>query len=80
MAQYHDKAEKLQEKIYKASFTPEQMQTINEIMHCCTMLRQGAVIDSVFECLFKNVKVRYENIEGYNGKTYKKLIVEGENI
>ena len=80
MAQYHDKAEKLQEKIYKASFTPEQMQPINEIMHGCTMLRQGSVIDSFFECLFKNVKVRYENIEGYNGKTYKKLIVEGENI
>ena len=80
MAQYHDKAEKLQEKIYKASFTPEQMQTINEIMHGCTMLRQGSVIDSFFECLFKNIKVRYENIEGYNGKTYKKLIVEGENI
>ena len=79
MAQYHDKAEKLQDEINKANFTTAQMQTINNIMHGCTMLRQGTVIDSFFQCLFKNVKVKFVTVKGYQDRTYQKLIVEDEN-
>ena len=80
MAQYHQKAEALQEMIKEAGFNNKQLQVINELMHGCTMIRQGKVIDSFFVVCFPNAKINYETREGFNGKPYQKLIVVNSEI
>jgi len=75
LAQYHQKAEALQEMINEAGFNTKQLQVINELMHGCTTIRQGKVIDSFFVVCFPNAEIKHETREGFNGKTYQKLIV-----
>ena len=51
MAQYHSKAAILKPIVEAQNFSSEQLTTILKMMRGCTMLRQGKVINSFFECM-----------------------------
>ncbi len=80
MAQYHQKAEILKPQVESMNFSKDQLNIILKMMKGCTMLRQGKVIDSFFECMlpdnFKTV-LGHEIIGNYG--TYRPTIVLNEN-
>jgi len=77
MAQYHTRAAKLKPLVDAANFTPEQLTIVHRMMRGCTMLRQGSVITSFFECMLpENMEIRHgAPIQTKYGKTFRPVFV-----
>lgn len=76
LAQYHTKAEILKPQVIAADFSKDQLNIILKMMKGCTMLRQGKVIDSFFECMLPD---NFKTVLGHevtgNYGTYRPTIV-----
>ena len=76
MAMYHATAENLKPEVIQANFSKAQLETILKMMKGCTMLRQGKVIESFFECMLpENFQLAHgEETQGKYG-TYRPTII-----